>query len=143
MFILTFADICHRLLEHSHQEFQRDSFITSALCRRVVQQREGILASGDDDLPIDEAELAPLQQSNGNGEVRALDNGHAVQFPVMANPEDTGLRDFNNSQISPRAHNMWERLRKILRNRLPHSNTTTAASSAATSAAASATAVEA
>ena len=131
-----FADICHRLLEHSHQEFQRDSFITSALCRRVMQQREGILASGDDDLPIDEAELAPLQ-SNGNGEVRALDNGHAVQFPV--NPEDT-LRDFNNSQISPRAHNMWERLRKILRNRLPHSNTTTAAS---TSAAASATAVEA
>ena len=104
-----------------------------------MQQREGILASGDDDLPIDEAELAPLQ-SNGNGEVRALDNGHAVQFPV--NPEDT-LRDFNNSQISPRAHNMWERLRKILRNRLPHSNTTTAASSAATSAAASATAVEA
>ena len=75
-----------------------------------MQQREGILASGDDDLPIDEAELAPLQ-SNGNGEVRALDNGHAVQFPV--NPEDT-LRDFNNSQISPRAHNMWERLRKIL-----------------------------
>ena len=136
MFILTFADICHRLLEHSHQEFQRDSFITSALCRRVMQQREGILASGDDDLPIDEAELAPLQ-SNGNGEVRALDNGHAVQFPV--NPEDT-LRDFNNSQISPRAHNMWERLRKILRNRLPHSNTTTVAS---TSAAASATAVEA
>ena len=65
-----------------------------------MQQREGILASGDDDLPIDEAELAPLQ-SNGNGEVRALDNGHAVQFPV--NPEDT-LRDFNNSQISPRAH---------------------------------------
>lgn len=105
-----------------------------------MQQREGILASGDDDLPIDEAELAPLQ-SNGNGEVRALDNGHAVQFPVnLANNPEDSLRDFNNSQISPRAHNMWERLRKILRNRLPHSNTTTAAS---TSAAASATAVEA
>lgn len=94
-----------------------------------MQQREGILASGDDDLPIDEAELAPLQ-SNGNGEVRALDNGHAVQFPVSAD----SLRDFNNSQISPRAHNMWERLRKILRNRLPHSNTTTAASSTAATA---------
>ena len=115
----TFIDICHRLLEHSHPDFQRDSFITSALCRRVLQQREGILASGDDDLPIEDAELAPLQ-SNGNGEVRALDNGHAVQLQLQ--PAES-VRDFN-SQISPRAHNMWERLRKILRNRLPHSNNT-------------------
>ena len=131
----TFIDICHRLLEHSHPDFQRDSFITSALCRRVLQQREGILASGDDDLPIEDAELAPLQ-SNGNGEVRALDNGHAVQLPLgqlghAGHPDS--MRDFD---ISPRAHNMWERLRKILRNRLPHSNNTTAAQASTTAASA-------
>ena len=47
-----------------------------------------------------------------------IDNGHAV-IPV---PEAINLRDFNGDPNadpieSPRQHNMWERIRKILRNR--------------------------
>ena len=51
-----------------------------------------------------------------------LDNGHAV-IPVS---ESINLRDFNGAGdvsttdaglVSPRQHNMWERFRKILRNR--------------------------
>ena len=51
-------------------------------------------------------------------QARMIDNGHAV-IPV---PEAINLRDFNGDPNadpieSPRQHNMWERIRKILRNR--------------------------
>ena len=106
-------------------EFNRNSFITSALCRRILQRNE--MASGDqDDLPIDEAERAPLQSngSNGNGEVRALDNGHAVV--PSENMRDFNGASFNDSiLVSPRPHNVWDafgRFRKILRNRYHRGN---------------------
>ena len=67
----TFVEICKRLQEYANDEFQRNSFITSSLCTRILRRME--MPSGDqDDLPIDEAERTPLQAnggSNGNGEV--------------------------------------------------------------------------
>jgi len=121
----TFVDICKRLLDYANEEFQRNSFITSALYKRCMRRIE--MPSGEqEELPIDEAERTPLQAnggSNGNGEARGqLDNGHAV-IPVS---ESINLRDFNGAGdvsttdaglVSPRQHNMWERFRKILRNR--------------------------
>merc|ERR1711997_1367989 len=122
----TFVEICKRLQDYANDEFQRNSFITSALCKRILLRMQ--MPSGDvDDLPIDEAETKPLQAnggSNGNGEARArgqLGNGHAV-IPVS---ESINLRDFNGAGsnledsnnaglISHRQHNMWERFRKIL-----------------------------
>ena len=69
----SFVDICKRLQEFANDEFQRNSFITSALCTRILRRLEAP-SGGDpaDDLPIDEAERTPLQAnggSNGNGEV--------------------------------------------------------------------------
>ena len=69
----SFVEICKRLQEFANDEFQRNSFITSALCTRILRRLEAP-SGGDpaDDLPIDEAERTPLQAnggSNGNGEV--------------------------------------------------------------------------
>ena len=67
----TFVDICKRLLDYANEEFQRNSFITSALYKRCMRRIE--MPSGEqEELPIDEAERTPLQAnggSNGNGEV--------------------------------------------------------------------------
>ena len=78
--------------------------------------------------PTDEAERAPLQAnggSNGNGEVRQLDNGHAV-IPS----ENINMREFNAAQgsdelvVSPRQHNILERIRKVLPFRVRNSTST-------------------
>lgn len=123
----SFVQICQQLLEYANDEFRRNSFITSSLCRSILHETN--MASGDqDELPIEDAERAPLRAngSNGNGEVRnALDNGH----PVI--PSD--LRDFNNGAnealvTSPRQHSVWDafgRFRKILRNRYRNNSSST------------------
>ena len=75
----TFVDICKRLLDYANDEFQRNSFITSALYKRCMRRIE--MPSGEqEELPIDEAERTPLQAnggSNGNGEVGDL------RFPFL------------------------------------------------------------
>ena len=56
----SFVEICKRLQDYANDEFQRNSFITSALCKRILLRMQ--MPSGDvDDLPIDEAETKPLQ----------------------------------------------------------------------------------
>ena len=122
----TFVEICNRLLGYANDEFKRNSFITSALCQRVVQRNQ--LASGDqDEVPIDEAERAPLQANgNGNGQVRNLDNGHAI-IPPDAMRDFNGGGDENGSDpsvasaasgaVEGRQNNMWQRFRRMLRNR--------------------------
>ncbi len=146
----TFVRICQDLLEHANEEFRRNSFITSALCERVLQRQE-LASAGDntDELPIDVAERAPLQangsssgnngsSSGNNGEVvRQLDNGHAV-YPS----DGINMREFNNgantvseSLVSPRQHNILDttfgRFRNFLRNRY-HSSSNRAGGSSAT-----------